>query len=43
MLEVVAPLLLKPSPGLIVIIMTLILTGKSGETALAVCLILALQ
>jgi len=36
-------LLLRPSPGLIVVLLVLILTGRSGETALAVCLILSLQ
>jgi len=37
------PLLLKPSPSLVVVLVLLIVTGRSGETALAVCLILSLQ
>jgi len=38
-----AEMLLRPSPSLVVVLLVLILTGRSGETALAVCLILSLQ
>lgn len=42
-MERIAELLLKPSPSLVVVLIMLIMAGRSGEVALSVCLILALQ
>lgn len=39
----VAELLLRPSPSLVILFCVVVLSGRSGETALAICLILSLQ
>jgi len=39
----VAELLLRPSPGLIIVILALVLTNKTGEVALTLCLWLTLR
>ena len=36
-------LLLRPSPSLVLVLLVLVLTARSGETLLAICLILSLQ
>lgn len=35
--------LLHPSPGMVLVFLILVLTGRTGETALAICLILTVE
>lgn len=43
MVERIAELLLRPSPGLIVVVLAVVLTGKTGEIALLTCLWLVVR